>query len=315
MILTVTLNPSVDQTLFVDQLLVADTNRVKRTETDAGGKGLNLSRVVATLGGSTTAISFLGGDTGEFVRMVLERGGVTDACIPIQGVTRTNISVETLEDNQPPTTLNSKGPEIQPEEWGALLAKVEELAPSASWVMAAGSIPPGIQPNAYQELGRLIRKSGAKFALDADGDAFRFGLESGPSFIKPNTKEAGRFLGRQIESLEDCLKAAAEIREQLAERAPDPVVVISRAAEGAVMACGDGLFVGESPRVKAQSTIGSGDSLIGAMLYWVEQGSSWADALKWGLAAGAATAETDGSKIGDKAMILELLGRAIVRPA
>ncbi|MBX3118500.1 MAG: 1-phosphofructokinase [Fimbriimonadaceae bacterium] len=306
MILTVTLNPSIDRTVFVDALQVGDTNRVGRSETDAGGKGLNLSRVAAELGGHTVALGFLGGGPGAYIRCVLNDQGVEYDFVEIAGETRMNVSIE--EGNgSPPTTLNERGPEITSQHWDELLQKCTLWAPKAAWACMGGSIPPGLGKDAYRTLGGLLKEAGCKLALDADGEAMKLGLEAGPQFIKPNAHEAERLLGRPMDSVEACVDGAKELHGRGID-----FVVISRGADGAVLACSEGVFVAESPKVKAVSTIGSGDSLVAGFLWGLESGKSVEEAFRWGVACGAATATTSGAEIARKPVILELEPRVTI---
>lgn len=313
MILTVTLNPSVDQTLYVGHLEVGDTNRVQHTETDAGGKGANLSRVAAEFAVRTVATGFLGGHAGLLVRHVLEKEGVEADFVPISGHTRINYNIESQEGG-PPTTLNSKGPQIQDEEWQTLLEKVERWLSEARWLAIGGSQPPGLPPDAMAQIEAKARAAGVRVLVDADGEAMRQAMAIGPDLIKPNAKEAGRLLGRSVESEEETLDAARELLTQMSEHADDPVVVISRGKAGAVMATKSGPWRGISPQVVAKSTVGSGDSLLAGMLAANVLGESWQEALRWGLAAGAATATTNGAEIARRSVIDELLPLARVEP-
>lgn len=300
MILTVTLNPSVDHALFVDELKVNDTNRVVRCERDAGGKGVNLSRVVAELGGETVATGFLGGGPGAYIRKVLEVQGVRSDFVDIKGETRVNFSVED-DSGLPPTTLNERGPEVTAVEIDEARKIVSKYAPDAVWIAVGGSLPPGTPPTIYRELGEAARKAGCKVALDADGDALKHGLEIKPDFIKPNEAEAGRLLGREVSTDEEAIAAAKD----LSTRAE--IVVLSRAEKGAILVSGETVLIGHAPKVEAKSTIGSGDSLVGGMLFALSEGQSLEDAFRLGMAAGAATATTDGSEIARRPVIDKLL--------
>jgi 1-phosphofructokinase len=306
MILSVTLNPCVDHALFVSQLKVGDTNRVTRTETDAGGKGVNLSRVVAELGGKTVATGFLGGGPGAYIRKVLDAQGVLHDFVEIERDTRMNFSVED-DGGTPPTTLNEAGPQIEPQEWEDLVRHVERYAASAWWVTLGGSIPPGVPGDAFARLCQTAHKAGSKVLLDADGEALRLGLEAGPDFIKPNAKEASRLLGRPVETLDQAKEAALELH-----RGGISTVVVSRGADGAVLASQGRVVCGVSPKVHTRSTIGSGDSLLGGMLWAMTESKSIEEAFAWGLAAGAATATTDGSEIARRAVVKSLLPEAQV---
>lgn len=312
MILSVTLNPSVDHALFLDELKLGDTNRVRRTERDAGGKGVNLSRVVAELGSKTLATGFLGGGPGDYVRGVLDRQHVSHCFIQVKEDTRINFSVEDDSEN-PPTTFNERGPNISAEDLDALEAKIVELLPDVHWVCLGGSLPPGVPPDIFGRLTSLAHRHGAKVALDADGEPLQHGLAAGPDFIKPNAKEATRALGREIVSPEDAIAAALQLRAQLTiAGSPKAIVVISMGEDGAVLSCDKGNYRGISPDVDSHSTIGSGDSMIAGILWALEQQKSIEEAFQWGLACGAATAMTDGSEIARRPVILDLLPRAKV---
>jgi 1-phosphofructokinase len=307
MLLTITLNPCVDHLLLVEKLTVGDTNRVKRQEKDAGGKGLNTSRVFAHMGGVTIATGFLGGATSAFIRHVMKDENVLDGFVYVAGETRTNFSVED-ESGAPPTTFNQRGPEISPGEWLALKEKISLLAVKAEWVSFGGSLPPGVETTAFFELGQLAREKGAKIVIDADGAVLTEGLKVMPDMIKPNIAEASRLLGRPVESDEEVLAAARELYEMIG--GGDRYAIISRGAKGAVMTCAEGTFIGTSPKVEPRSTIGSGDSMIAGILRALGQGRLVDQALRWGLAAGAATALTDGSAIGGRETIERLYPEA-----
>lgn len=311
MILTVTLSPCIDQTLFVDGLRPFDTNRVLRIETDAGGKGINLARVAAELGADSVATGFLGGGPGAFIKKVLDTQGVVQEFVEIEGDTRTNFSVED-GSGQPPTTFNSKAPPVSPVEYDRLVARVTELAQSANWVTFGGSLPTGVSVEAYYELGGIIKKAGKRLLVDADGEAMRRALDAKPHLIKPNSREAGRLLGRSVESVDDAVFAAEELRQYLE---PDGACLVSLGSDGAVIASADGTYIGRPIEVEAVSTIGSGDSMLGGMLAAFERGAPIVDAFKLGLAAGAATAATDGSEIARKPVVESLLPRAQVESA
>ncbi len=311
MILSVTLNPCIDQTLFVDGLKPHDTNRVVRTEVDAGGKGINLSRVAVELGGESLATGFLGGGAGAYIRRVLDVQGVQHDFVEIEGNTRINFSVED-GSGEPPTTFNSKGPTVSATEWDRLFALVTKYTQTSDWIALGGSLPKGVPVEAYFEIGRVAKQAGKRLALDADGEAMRRGLDAKPHFIKPNRKEAGRLLGRSVETVDDALFAAEELRQYLE---PDGVCVLSLGQDGAVLTSAAGTLIGRPIEVESVSTIASGDSLVGAMLAALDRGSSLEDSFRLGLAAGAATAMTDGAEIARRPVVESLLPRALVESA
>lgn len=306
MILSITLNACVDHATFVEDLRLGDTNRVVRTETDAGGKGVNLSRVTAELGAVSQATGFLGGDSGEFVKTVLEHQGVRCAFVWVRGKTRINFSVEDGLGG-PPTTFNAAGPTITPDEWAALVAWCGHLGTSRPMVAMGGSVPPGAPPEAFAILATVFKESGCFVALDADGEPMRLGMRARPDLIKPNVAEASRLLGRELPDFDARVRAARDLREQGTGE-----VLLSMGSEGALLATDEGLWRAVPPRVEVRSTIGSGDSLLGGYLVGRERGESRAEALALGTACGAATATTDGSEIARRPVVERLLPQVTV---
>jgi 1-phosphofructokinase family hexose kinase len=312
MIVSVTLNPCIDETLFVDGLLLHDRNEVRLMEVDAGGKGVNLSRIVAELGAETIALGFLGGGPGAFVRKVLDCQGVRHDFTEIDQDTRTTIIVED-GSGSPPTVFTQPGPLVSQNHWKEFLASFDTWLTRSEWLAVGGSVPPGLDADHVVELGRRARSAGVPWCLDADGPLFAAGLRAGPDLIKPNRDEAARWLGSPVTSQEDALAAARRLNEaQSLAGAPDPTTIVSLGSAGAVMARPEGCWVGDPIPVTVRSTIGSGDSMIGAALVRRCLNDPWPVALAWGLAAGAATAMTDGSEIGRRADIERLAGQAKV---
>lgn len=299
MILSVTLNPCIDHLMVVDGLKVHDRNKVLRVETDAGGKGVNLSRMVAELGGQTVATGFLGGQTGDHVRRVLESEGVPVDFVEIRGETRTNVSVESGDG--PPTVFGPSGPQVSPEDWEALLTKVTEYLCEGCWMCLGGSLPPGVPTGAYETLIRHAHEHGARVLLDADGEVLKSGLKAAPDMVKPNRDEAERLLGVEIRSLQDAIESVQKIHGLVAGHGQgDGISVVSLGSKGAVLARGKKLLYGRGPLIEAKSTIGSGDSFNGAFLSSLSRGKSLSDALRDGISAGMATAVSDGAHIGSQ---------------
>lgn len=312
MILTVTLNPCVDTCLFVDGLRPHDTNRVTRTEQDAGGKGLNVSRVLAELEVPTLATGFLGGPAANTIFGVLDRQGVRHQFVPIAGATRSNFSVEDGSGN-PPTTFNSPGPATSRAEFEALRAVVTSAAASANWVVFAGSLPPDVTPHDMIALAEEARSSGARVVIDADGMAMVSALAFGPDLVKPNVSEARRLLGADWK--EDVVASAKLLnRRQSAGGAIDPITIISDGGEGATLVAGGQAWFAPAIDVPARSTIGSGDSMVAGFLAGLVQGQTPDRAICLGSACGAATATTDGTEIGRRSEIESLLPKAVAEP-
>jgi 1-phosphofructokinase family hexose kinase len=302
-ILSITLNPSVDRSVFIEGLKVHDTNRVVRTETDAGGKGINLSRIVREMGAETRAAAFLGGGPGAFVESVLKTEGVPLSAIWVSSETRLNVSVED-GSGMPPTTFNERGPEISAVNLKAMLALCSELAPRARWACLGGSIPPGVPVSIYADLTEMFQSAGCLVVVDADGEAMKLALEAKPDLVKPNQDEAARLVGSPIDSLDQALDVAAQLGQLGVSYA-----MVSMGATGAVLVTENDRWIGHAPQMAARSTIGSGDSLIGGFLASLTLGRTVEESFQWGLACGSATATTSGSEIGRCPVIQDLFGQ------
>jgi len=301
MIATVTLNPALDRTIYIDHLLPNDTNRIVRTETDIGGKGINASRVLKELGCNTIALGFLGGHTGRYIESVLVSEGIQTDFVRVGTDTRTNICVQETS-GAPPTTLNESGPQVTEDEFEELFAKVRKVARKSSMVILGGSLPPGTPEDTYKKLVRLITEAGAKAVLDSDGEPMRLGMEAIPFMIKPNRDEAHRLTEIDIQSAQDARYAA-----DLLARSGIGLVVISMGAKGAVARSLEGAWYAKSPEVAPISTVGSGDSMVAGIAFGLIERHSMKEALTWGAAAGAATALTDGTGICRRDQILALV--------
>ncbi|MCS7066770.1 MAG: PfkB family carbohydrate kinase, partial [Fimbriimonadales bacterium] len=198
--------------------------------------------------------------------------------------------------------------EISLQQWEALLAKVEAYLPQASWLAMGGSLPPGAPRDAYALLIERAHQAGVPCALDSDGPPMLAGLRAKPDLIKPNEQEAERLLGRSLQGDTDCFAAAQELHKRGIRH-----VIISRGARGADVVSTEGVFRAIPPQVEARSTIGSGDSMVAGVLHILAQGGSLEEALRWGTAAGAATATTSGAEIACREQVLELLPLVKIR--
>jgi len=307
MIATVTLNPALDKTVYVRKVRARDTNRILKIEQDAGGKGVNASRVLKELGSETVALGFIGGATGSFIEHVLQRDGIPTDFVHIAGVTRTNIAIQE-EDGSPPTMLNEPGPEIRESELDALTAKVESAAARSYAVFFGGSVTCGAPPNIYSTLISRVKAKGSLAILDADGAPLVEGLAAVPYMIKPNIDEAARLFGARPQSEAEVAREARSICERGVH-----LVVISMGKKGAIATTLEESWFAKAPEVLVVSTIGSGDSMVAGILHALAQGGGVEEALRLGTAAGAATAMTTGAEIGRRADILRLVDQVVVK--
>jgi 1-phosphofructokinase len=289
MILTVTLNPAIDQTIEVEQLKVESLNHVLKTRRDPGGKGINVSRVIHSLGGSTIATGFLAGDAGAYIEKTLSHIGIACNFVQVDGETRTNIKVfdkTRLEI----TELNEPGPMIEAKDLMELKLKLDLLIKPKSYVVLSGSAPQNLGPQIYADLIRFIKSKDAVVFFDADGALFKEGLKAKPQMIKPNRKELERYFGRSLASDDELLKAARQLTALGIE-----LVFISLGSEGAMAVNAEKAYRLMPLQVDAHSSVGAGDAFVGACVFALERGLDFKDMLKLCVATSAGAVVTEGT--------------------
>jgi 1-phosphofructokinase family hexose kinase len=301
MIITLTLNPAVDQTVWVPHLEVAAVNRARQAHLDPAGKGVNVSRMAHRLGWPTIAFGFLAGEVGEIVRQALAAEGVAQQFIPIAGQTRINVTVVD-DSSHAATSIFCPGPAVEPDHLQQLDAVLQFWLQAGRVLVLAGSLPPGIPEDAYARYIRLAHAQGIRTILDASGEHLRLGVEARPYAIKPNVAEAEELLGRRLPDLEAVVAGARE----LAARGI-AVVVISMGAQGAICVEGGRVWRATPPEVERQSTVGSGDSFVAGLAVALARGEGVEAGLRLGTAAGAATAATPGTELGSAEAVQALL--------
>ena len=301
MIITLTLNPAVDQTVWVPHLEVAAVNRARQAHLDPAGKGVNVSRMAHRLGWPTIAFGFLAGEVGEIVRQALAAEGVAQQFIPIAGQTRINVTVVD-DSSHAATSIFCPGPAVEPDHLQQLDAVLQFWLQAGRVLVLAGSLPPGIPEDAYARYIRLAHAQGIRTILDASGVHLRLGVEARPYAIKPNVAEAEELLGRRLPDLDAVVAGAQE----LAARGI-AVVVISMGAQGAICVEGGRVWRATPPEVERQSTVGSGDSFVAGLAVALARGEGVEAGLRLGTAAGAATAATPGTELGSAEAVQALL--------
>lgn len=301
MVVTVTLNPAVDQTLFLDGLAVGEINRARASQLDPAGKGINVSRVVDRLGWPTVAFGFVAGEVGEIVRRALDAEGVQQHFVTVPGQTRLNVHV-VEEWQRQETSIHAPGPEIAQEHWRELHGLLDFWLRAARVLVLAGSIPQGLPDTIYADLVAEANRAGVKTILDADGEPLRLGVAAKPYLIKPNADEAAALLGRPLTDLPAILAGARELCNQGIR-----VVVISMGAQGAICAEGKQAWRVTPPPVEAHSNVGSGDSLVAGLAVALSRDEPILEGMRLGTAAGAATAMTPGTALGTASEVQALL--------
>ncbi len=287
MIVTVTLNPSLDRTLAVAELARGEVVRADSTLEDPGGKGVNVTRFLTAHGTKSVAVLPSGGSIGRALLGALDDAQIPYRAIPVAGATRSNVTV--VEPDGTTTKLNEPGPDLTTSEIDALVAAVAEEARPGGWVVVAGSLPAGMDTAIIARLAQVARDAGARFALDASGTALADGLSANPDLIKPNDEELGEILGRELTTLDEVVAGCQEARARGAR-----AVICSLGADGAVLVNADGVWRVTGARVPVLSTVGAGDSVLSGFLHG---GGSGPDALREGVAWATAAVQTPGTGV------------------
>jgi 1-phosphofructokinase len=308
MIVTVTLNPSLDERVCLRTLRLGELNRASCFERYPGGKGINVARVAHELRAKTLAVAIAGGSDGDILSRLLDERRIAQQFIHVKGSTRNNYQLDCEEPKQL-TQINTPGPTVP----ASALAKVSRMlvgfGSRASAVVLSGSLPPGAPAATYASLIRRLSRLNIPTVLDSSGEALRQGLLAKPWLIKPNRQEAEELLGRPLSSSAEVIDAARHLAATQAS-----IVVISLGPDGAVLATRTDTVIAETPKIKVGSTVGAGDSLgAGFLIAWFKT-KSLIEAFRLGVACGTATAMTSGTELCRREDVLRLLPRILIRP-
>lgn len=300
MITTITLNPAIDATWFLDTFDEEEINRLQGKKIDAGGKGINISRFLTMMGCPTLAMGFCGGDNGARLSSLLDEAGVRHNLTPIQGETRQNVTVF-VEEGKKTIKINEAGPEISPAECEAFEKALTEQAKQGGFIVLAGKNPPGIDGKTTIDLLSRAKEAGAKVVVDSESLTLEEVIALGPTLIKPNELEFSKMLGRPLETDQALIQAAREVVAKGVE-----YVVISMGGDGLLGISADKAYKVEVPKIAVRSTVGAGDSVVAGMLMALSSGEPFEKAICMGAAFGSAMASTDGTEIPPKSLVEEI---------
>ena len=283
MILTLTLNPSLDRTIEVPELVRGALVRASGTRLDPGGKGVNVARALAAHKLPTCAVVPRGGPEGRQLCELLEEEGIDVCAVPVTGHTRSNVSL--VEPDGEVTKINEPGGELGQDDLERIVKAVLDTSSSspasADWVVASGSLPPGVPDTFYRELGARLTERGVRFVVDTSGPALTAALSAAPALVKPNREELAESVGFGIHTLGDAVRAAEILRDKGAQ-----TVLASLGADGAVLVDEQGVRYGESPVDRGRSAVGAGDAMLAGYLAGGVTGrDALVEALSWGAAA------------------------------
>ncbi len=307
MIYTVTLNPALDKTVEIPSFSLDSVNRITALRTDPGGKGINVSKVIAELGGDSTVLALLGGSTGRKIADALDAIGLRCRMTYVPGETRTNLKVVDPV-NHTNTDINEPGVEVTPALLEQMLEELTALLRPGDLVAISGSLPKGAPQDTYFHWVSRCRQAGAKVFLDADSALLAEGLKAGPYFVKPNNDELSRLVGRPLTTLEDLAHTGKALLDHGVVK-----IVISLGSQGALYLTKEQTIYAEGLKVPVGSTVGAGDSVVAAMVYAESQGMTLEEAVRLSSATGAANVMCSGSQAAKWESVVELMPKVVYR--
>lgn len=289
MIVTVTLNASIDKAYYLNSPVIDGTvHRVSVVDNSAGGKGLNASRAIATLNYPVCATGFVGGNNGRYLVELAHKDGITSDFIYTEQETRSCINI--LEPNGQSTEFLEPGQPVLTKDFLAFKAKLAELAKNAEVVTFNGSIPKGISAANYKELIEETMSAGIPCIVDASGSLLTSCIDVLPTMIKPNTDEIGQLLGRKVSTENEIIKAAQELYKRGIK-----IVVISLGAQGALMVSDEGTFRATPPKIEVINPVGAGDTLVGSFAVALAQKKPTSECLVFALSCATASCLSAGT--------------------
>jgi 6-phosphofructokinase 2 len=291
-IVTLTVNPAIDVNTSVDRVVSERKLRCTQPRREAGGGGVNVSRAIGRLGGSSTAYYLSGGPAGTLLDQLLEAEGLACRPIPIADWTRENLIVDDTSTGEQ-YRFGMPGPTVQAAEWRACLDTMTGLAPAPDYIVASGSLAPGIPTDFYARLAEIVRHNRSRLVIDTSGEALRLAFEAGAYLFKPNMREFQDLTGRALHTEEEMTTAA----RRFVDDGRCGVLVLSLGAGGALLVTADGPTHIRTPTVPIRSKVGAGDSMVGALTLALARGRPIEDAVRYGAAAGAAAVMTPGTEL------------------
>lgn len=282
MIYTVTLNPSIDYVVKLNNLATGDINRASEEYVYPGGKGINVSLILKELGYKSNALGFISGFTGQYIESILNERGLNSDFIKLEnGFTRINVKIKSSEE----TEINGQGPHISSEKLDKLYKKIESLNEDDILVLA-GSIPSTLDEKLYENIMARIENKGIKVVVDATKNLLLNVLKYKPFLIKPNNIELEEMFNVKLETTEDIVLYANKLKEMGAKN-----VLVSMGKDGALLLTEDNKVLKSSvAKGEVRNSVGAGDSMVGGFIAGYLKNKSYEEALKLGAASGSATA-------------------------
>ncbi|MGV0961396.1 MAG: 1-phosphofructokinase family hexose kinase [Limnohabitans sp.] len=304
---TLTPNPALDVSTSVDKLVDAHKLRCAPPQWHPGGGGINVARVLHRLGGDVLAIYPAGGATGERLHGLLQAEGVPDLHWPITAETRESFTVNERDTGREYRFV-LPGPALTQAEWHDGLDALRKLPPPA-WVVASGSLPPGLAADGHAQIARVAREIGARMVVDSAGPALAAALAQGVWLVKPSLRELAELTGSAL-TTPDAQRQAAR---QLIARGQAQMVALSLGAEGAMLVTADECLKAQALSVPVAGSVGAGDSFLAGLLWALDAQWALPQALATAMAAGAAAVMTPGTALSQPQDVAHLRGQVRIQ--
>lgn len=306
MILTVTLNPTIDRTMHFSRIVIGALNRAHNSRIDLSGKGVNVSVALRQLGLETVTMGITAGFHGRMLTDGLQAQGYVCDFVEVAGETRSNVTA--IDESTGVTTkLNEPGPTVSPADLDALEARLLARIQPGDWCVFSGSLPPGLPADTYARLVRSVQGMGALAVLDSSDEPLALGCRVGPDWAKPNAIEAASLVDGSLDTEE----GLAQVLEAILAMGPKRVL-ISLDRRGAAYSDGNGFWVARPPLIDEVSAVGAGDAGLSAALWAWRQGLPAEEIVRWAVAVGTAAALLDGSAMPTLAQARVVYGATVV---
>lgn len=307
MILSVTLNPCIDKTIYLDRLELGSYNRVKNTRIDLSGKGLNVSTVLNHLREETLCMGLNFRNNGSVLEQTMNSRGLKHFFVYTNGSIRTNIKLFD-QSCQVMTEVNEAGPTVSPATVDKLIDEIDVRLDHTHILVLSGSIPPGVPADIYQRLIRMAHKKDVKTILDTAGEPLLLGLQEKPFLIKPNSTEFEQAFRKQLKAGKGPLEIARELVD-----GGIPYLCISMGADGALLLDREHAYRAKALPVEAKGLTGAGDSMVAGMCYALRKRLSTEDMLRYAMAAAAGSVRQEGTLLATGNDIRELLNQVEIQ--
>ncbi|MCL2508107.1 MAG: 1-phosphofructokinase [Oscillospiraceae bacterium] len=289
-VITVTLNPCIDETVELQELCLGETNRAEEIRRDVGGKGINVSKILRSFGIPSVATGILAGEKGRYIERNLQTEGIESRFVFTLGETRTNFKIFDQSKGLM-TEINAPGANVG-NAYDKFRSMLISMLPHCDVLVLSGSVPSDIGDAVYHELTKLAKSYGVKVILDADGEKMRRGLEACPFAIKPNRPEFERIVGRELRDIDEIIAEARKIADGGVE-----MVVVSLGGEGAVFVRDELVVRTKSLPVQVKSAAGAGDAMVGTLIYAMKKKYPLTETAKLMTAAGSITVAKAGTQV------------------